>query len=228
MTPPKSFFLTEALSDYLLAHGAPLDDVQQWLIDETRERVPDRMGMQISPEQGAFMGLVAKLIGARRAVEVGTFTGYSSLCIARALPPDGTLLCCDVSEEWTAIARAGWAKAGVADRVELRIAPAIETLRSLPHDEVIDLAFVDADKAGYQSYYDELLPRLRANGLLLVDNTLWSGRVLDASAADDDTVAIRAFNDRVAADERVESTILTLGDGLTVIRKLVRRGAVTT
>ena len=216
---PKSFFLSDALSEYLLAHAPPVDEVQQWLIDETRARVPDQMGMQISPEQGAFMGLVTKLIGARRAVEVGTFTGYSSLCIAGALPADGSLLCCDISEEWTAIAREAWTKAAVNDRVELRVAPAIETLQSLPDDEVIDLAFVDADKSSYQLYYDELLPRLRANGLLLIDNSLWNGRVLDASVVDEDTVAIRAFNDRVAADERVESTILTLGDGLTIIRK---------
>jgi caffeoyl-CoA O-methyltransferase len=154
-----------------------------------------------------------------RAVEVGTFTGYSALCIARGLADDGRLLCCDVSEEWTAIGREAWKRAGVDGRIDLRIAPAIETLRALPTDEPIDLAFVDADKGGYAAYYEELLPRLRANGVILVDNTLWSGAVVDASRTDDDTEAIRAFNDMVAADERVESVILTIGDGLTLIRK---------
>jgi caffeoyl-CoA O-methyltransferase len=181
--------------------------------------VPDRKGMQISPEQGAFMTILTRMLGAREAVEIGTFTGYSSLSIARGLAPDGHLLCCDLSEEWTAMARAAWAKAGVEDVVELRIAPALETLRSLPGDPVIDLAFIDADKAGYVGYYEELLPRLRPNGVILVDNVLWSGRVFDPSVTDEDTAAIRAFNDQTAADPRVESTILTLGDGLTVIRK---------
>jgi caffeoyl-CoA O-methyltransferase len=219
MAAPKSFFLSSELSDYLLAHTAPVDDVQRWLIDETASRVPDRKGMQISPEQGTFMTILTRLLGAREAVEIGTFTGYSSLAIARGLGPDGHLLCCDVSEEWTAMARVAWAKAGVEDIVELRIAPALDTLRSLPRDPVIDLAFIDADKAGYAGYYEELLPRLRPNGVILVDNVLWSGRVFDPSVTDEDTAAIRAFNDQTAADPRVESTILTLGDGLMVIRK---------
>jgi hypothetical protein len=143
----------------------------------------------------------------------------TALCIARGLADGGRLLCCDVSEEWTAIGREAWKRAGVDDRIDLEIAPAIETLRGLPADEPIDLAFVDADKGGYVSYYQELLPRLRTNGVILVDNTLWSGAVVDEARTDDDTKAIREFNDMVAADARVESTILTIGDGLTLIRK---------
>jgi caffeoyl-CoA O-methyltransferase len=215
---PKSFFLTKPVHDYLVAHAAPLDDVQRDLIAET-----DALGgismMQIAPEQGAFMSLLTRLIGARNAIEVGTFTGYSAISIARGLSDDGTLLCCDVNEEWTAIARKYWERAGVDDKIELRIAPAIETLRSLPAGEQFDLAFIDADKANYPHYYEEILARLRRNGVILVDNTLWGGAVADSKATDDNTKAIRAFNDAVAVDERVESTILTVGDGLTLIRK---------
>jgi caffeoyl-CoA O-methyltransferase len=216
---PKSFFLTPEMHDYLLAHTSPVDEVQQWLIDETHDKVGDFSMMQISPEQGGFMSIFTRLLGVRRAVEVGTFTGYSALCIARGLVDGGTLLCCDVSEEWTAIGREAWKRAGVDDRIELQIAPAIETLRALPKDDPIDLAFIDADKPSYAGYYEELLERLRPNGVIFVDNTLWSGSVIDESKTDDNVQAIRAFNDMVAADARVESTILTLGDGLTLIRK---------
>jgi caffeoyl-CoA O-methyltransferase len=216
---PKSFFLGAAIAEYIVDHGNPPDDVQQWLIAETRSRFGDFQMMQISPEQGAFMQLLAAAIGARRAVEVGTFTGYSSLCIARGLGEAGRLLCCDVSEEFTSLARDAWKRAALDDRIELKIAPAIETLRSLPADDVIDLVFIDADKPSYASYYDELLPRLRVNGLILVDNTLWSGAVVDDGAQDDNTKAIRAFNDVVAADDRVEAAMLPLGDGLTLLRK---------
>ena len=215
---PKSFFLTKPVHDYLVAHAPPLDDVQRDLIAET-ETLGGISMMQIAPEQGAFMTLLTRLIGARRAIEVGTFTGYSAISIARGLSEDGTLLCCDVNEEWTAIARKYWERAGVDDRIELRIAPAIETLRSLPAGEQFDLAFIDADKPNYPHYYEEVLARLRRNGVILVDNTLWGGAVADSKATDDNTVAIRAFNDAVAADDRVESTILTVGDGLTLIRK---------
>ena len=216
---PKSFFLSPEIHEYLLDHATPVDDVQQWLIDETHARVSDWSMMQISPEQGAFMTMFTRIVGAHRAVEVGTFTGYSALCIARGLEDGGQLLCCDISEEWTAIGREAWKRAGVDDRIDLQIAPAIETLRALPKDEPIDLAFVDADKGGYASYYEEVLLRLRTNGVILVDNTLWSGSVIDPSRTDDDTNAIRAFNDMVAADDRVDSVILTIGDGLTLIRK---------
>jgi caffeoyl-CoA O-methyltransferase len=215
---PKSFFLTPEIHAYVVAHGTPPDEIQQALIDETAE-LP-LAGMQISPEQGAFMTMITRLIGARRAVEVGTFTGYSALAIARGLPADGRLLCCDVSEEWTNIARRAWARAGVDDQIELVLAPAVETLRALPTDEEIDLAFIDADKPSYAAYYEELLARLRPNGLIMVDNTLWAGRIIDAEAADDNTVALRAFNDMVAADNRVDVAQLTLGDGLTMVRKI--------
>jgi caffeoyl-CoA O-methyltransferase len=176
---PKSFFLTPAVHDYLLAHIPPLDDVQRDLITET-EALGDISIMQIAPEQGAFMTLLTRLIGARRAVEVGTFTGYSALCIVRGLAPDGTLLCCDVNEEWTAIARRYWERAGESHRIELRLAPAVETLRSLPETEHIDLAFIDADKTGYQDYWAELVPRVRPGGVLVADNVLYSGRIVDA------------------------------------------------
>ena len=179
----------------------------------------DLSQMQIAPEQGAFLTLLTRLVGARYAVEVGTFTGYSSLCIARGLPAGGHLLCCDVSEEWTAIARRAWATAGVADRIELRLAPAADTLRALPREETIDFAFIDADKPGYPVYYEEILARLRPNGVLLVDNVLWDGRVVRSDADDDNTKAIRAFNDMVAADDRVETVMLPIADGLTLCRK---------
>jgi caffeoyl-CoA O-methyltransferase len=215
---PKSFFLTKPVHDYLVAHAPHLDDVQRDLIAET-EALGGISMMQIAPEQGAFMTLLTRLLDARHAIEVGTFTGYSAISIARGLREDGTLLCCDVNEEWTAIARKYWERAGVDDKIELRIAPAIQTLRSLPAGERFDLAFIDADKPNYPAYYEEVLSRLRRNGVILVDNTLWGGAVVDAKATDDNTRAIRAFNDGVAADDRVESTILTVGDGLTLIRK---------
>jgi caffeoyl-CoA O-methyltransferase len=215
---PKSFFLTQAVHDYLVAHIPPLDDVQRDLIAET-EALGGISMMQIAPEQGAFMTLLTRLIGARRAVEVGTFTGYSALSISRGLPDDGTLLCCDVNEEWTAIARNYWERAGVDAKIELRIAPALDTLRSLPAGEQFDLAFIDADKENYPNYYEQVLARLRPNGVILVDNTLWMGAVIDPNATDEQTNTIRKFNDKLAADQRVESVILTVGDGLTLIRK---------
>jgi caffeoyl-CoA O-methyltransferase len=215
---PKSFLLTSELASYLVGHGTPPDAVQLALIEETRA-LGAVAGMQIAPEQGAFLTLLTRVIGARSAVEVGTFTGYSSLCIARGLPADGRLLCCDVSEEWTAMARRAWESAGVADRIDLRIAPGAETLRSLPLEATIDLAFIDADKPGYPVYYEEILARLRPNGVLLVDNVLWDGRVVQPDATDGNTVAIKAFNDMVAADDRVEAVMLPIADGLTLCRK---------
>jgi caffeoyl-CoA O-methyltransferase len=212
---PRSFLLTAELQAYLTANSIPVDEVQRELIAETAA-LGDISRMQVGPEQGAFFTLLCRAIGARRAVEVGTFTGYSGLCIARGLAPGGTLLCCDISEEWTAIARRAWQRAGVADRITLRLAPALETLRGLPAEPSIDLAFLDADKGGYRAYAEELIPRLRPGGLLLVDNVLWGGRVLDAAAADDDTRAIQAFNDWLAADPRVDCVMLPVGDGLTL------------
>jgi caffeoyl-CoA O-methyltransferase len=217
--PPKSFYLSAPIHEYLVAHGTPPDEAQRWLIDETKRQVPDRAMMQIAPEQGAFMTVLTRLLGVRQAVEVGTFTGYSALALARGLAPGGHLLCCDVSEEWTNLGRQAWERAGVSDRIELRLGPAIDTLRSLPAEETIDLAFIDADKRSYASYYEELLARLRPNGVILVDNTLWMGTVVDASVTDDDTKAIRAFNDAVAADDRVDAVQLPISDGLTLLRK---------
>jgi caffeoyl-CoA O-methyltransferase len=215
---PKSFHLSPAVHEYLIRHGTPPDAVQQELIEETK-RLGGISLMQIAPEQGAFMTMLARATGARRAVEVGTFTGYSSLCIARGLGPEGRLLCCDVSEEWTGIARRFWKKAGVADRIELRIGPAAETLAALPVEPTFDLAFIDADKGGYPVYYEEILKRLRPGGLILVDNVLWFGRVADPAADDEATRQIRSFNAKVAADPRVETVMLPIGDGLTILRK---------
>ena len=216
---PKSFFLSPEIHEYLLSHGQPPDPVQQSLISATAE-LGGVAGMQIAPEQGAFMTMLTRLIGATFAVEVGTFTGYSALCIARGLADGGRLLCCDVSEEWTAIGRQHWEQAGVASSIDLVIAPAVDTLSALPEEETIDLAFVDADKPNYPAYFEQLVRRLRPNGVILVDNVLWSGRVVDASDQDDNTVAIRAFNDLVAADPRVEGVMLPISDGLTLLRKL--------
>jgi caffeoyl-CoA O-methyltransferase len=199
---PKSFFLSPAISDYLVAHGTPPDEIQGRLIAETKT-LGAVAGMQIAPEQGAFLTILTRLIGARRAVEVGTFTGYSALCIARGLPADGHLLCCDVNDEWTSIGRRYWSEAGLAERIELRLAPAAETLRSLPGDTSFDLAFIDADKPNYG----------------LVDNVLWHGEVVDASRSDANVDAIRDFNDRIAGDDRVEAVMLPISDGLTLIRK---------
>ncbi len=217
MADPKSFFLAPPIHEYLVAHGTPPDDVQRRLIEETAG-LGRIAGMQIAPEQGAFMTILTRAIGAKRAVEVGTFTGYSALAIARGLPDDGHLLCCDVSEEWTAIGRRYWDEAGVGAKVELRLGPAVETLKALPDGESIDLAFIDADKPNYPNYYEALLPRLRRNGLILVDNVLWGGRIVDADG-DENTEALQAFNDLVAADDRVDAVMLPISDGLTILRK---------
>ncbi|MDP9335776.1 MAG: O-methyltransferase [Actinomycetota bacterium] len=216
--PPKSFLLSSELADYLVSHGTPPDAVQQALIEETAT-LGAVAGMQIAPEQGAFLTVLTRLIGARRAIEIGTFTGYSALCIARGLPADGRLVCCDVSEEWTAIGRRAWGEAGVADRIDLRIAPALETLAALPSDTTFDLAFIDADKPNYPNYFEALLPKIRSNGAILVDNVLWDGRVVKPDADDENTVAIRAFNDKVANDARVDAVMLPIADGLTLARK---------
>lgn len=215
MTDVRALTVTGELVDYAVAHGTWADDpVLTDLRDETAALGPVAT-MQIGPDQGQLLTLFARLVGARHAVEVGTFTGYSSLCIARGLAAGGTLLCCDVSEEWTALARRAWERAGMAGRIELRIAPALETLRSLPPEPAIDLAFIDADKGGYWEYWDELASRVRSGGVLLADNVLWSGRVADDDG-DDDTRAIREFNDRVAADDRVDVVVLPAFDGLTI------------
>jgi caffeoyl-CoA O-methyltransferase len=218
MPEPKTVAVTPEVHEYLVAHGTPPDAVQRSLIEAT-DALGAISGMQIAPEQGAFMTLLTKLVDARFAVEVGTFTGYSSICIARGLAPGGRLLCLDVSEEWTAVAREHWAQAGVDDRIELKLGPAADTLRALPADPPIDLAFIDADKPGYRTYYDEIVERLRPGGLVLLDNVLWGGAVVDPADTSENTVAIRAVNDHVAADDRVEVVMLPIADGLTIARK---------
>lgn len=215
---PKSFLLDEAMHAYILDHSLPLDDVQRALIAET-QALGGVGGMQIAPEQGAFLTILCAALGVRTAVEVGTFTGYSALCIARGLAPGGRLLCCDVSEEWTAIARRHWAAAGVADRIDLRIGPASQTLRELEDARHLDLAFVDADKAGYRDYVEQLIPRLRRGGVLLVDNVLWSGRVIGDEEDDGDLAHIRAFNDWLATTDAFDSVMLPIADGLTLARR---------
>jgi caffeoyl-CoA O-methyltransferase len=217
-TRDKFLPMDDALYDYMVAHRTPDDPVLHELREATA-RLTDDPAMQISPEEGTFLRVLAAVSGARRAVEVGTFTGYSSICIARGLAPGGRLLCCDVSEEWTSIARRHWEKAGLADRVELRLAPAAETLRALPEETVFDFAFIDADKAGYLTYYEEILKRLRPGGLIVVDNVLWHGDVVRPEVADESTQAIRQFNDHVAADGRVDAVMIPVSDGLTLARK---------
>jgi caffeoyl-CoA O-methyltransferase len=179
-------------------------------------------GMQISPEQGQFMALLVKLIGARRTLEIGVFTGYSALSVALALPDDGKIVACDVNEEWTTMARKFWQKAGVAHRIDLRLAPALQTLDALLAEGgagQYDFAFIDADKTGYAAYYERCLQLMRRGGLIAVDNTLWSGSVVDPSVQDDDTRALRAFNDQLHGDERIDLSLLPVGDGLTLARK---------
>ena len=213
----RSISLTDSLYQYLLDVSLREPPLLLALREETAQM--RQRSMQIAPEQGQFMALLARLVGARRCIEVGVFTGYSSLSVALALPDDGHIVACDVSEEWTSIARRHWSQAGLEDRIDLVIAPAAETLRALPADPPIDLAFIDADKPGYATYYEEIVPRLRPGGLVLLDNVLWSGRVADPAADDENTLAIRAVNDTVAADDRVEVVMLPIADGLTIARK---------
>jgi len=208
------------LTDYVDANWLRESPLKRRLRDETA-KMP-RAGMQISAHQGQQIGLLAHAIGVRRAVEVGTFTGYSSLCIAEALPADGKLWCCDVSEEWTGIARRYWKEAGLADRIELTIAPATKTLDWLLAQGLtgqLDLAFIDANKEDYDAYYERCLKLVRRGGLILVDNVLWSGTVADPSKQDADTVAIRALNAKLKADQRVDLALFAVGDGMTCALK---------
>jgi caffeoyl-CoA O-methyltransferase len=217
---PRSFLLTPELAEYVRAATEPADPVARELIEETAamaERGEASATMQIAPEQGAFLQLLTTALGARRAIEIGTFTGFSALCIARGLPADGSLLCLDISEEWTAVGRRYWARAGVDDRIELRLGDALASLRALPEEPTFDLAFVDADKTGYAAYVDELYPRLAPNGVVLLDNTLFSGKVL-APASDDDR-ALADLNVALVADPRWETVLLPVADGLTMLRK---------
>lgn len=211
--------ISPELHAYLVAHSSPVDEVLASLAEETRRRWPDSAGMQIGPEQGTFMTLLTRLSGARRGLEVGTFTGYSSICIARGLADGGRLTCCDVSEEWTSVARAYWDKAGVADRVDLRLGPALGTLRALPAAAGFDLAFIDADKGSYIAYWDEIVPRIRPGGIVLVDNAFSHGRVIDEANRDPVVQAVRDFNDHAVADDRMDLVMLPVGDGLTLARR---------
>lgn len=211
--------MTDRLYDYLLKVSLREPPLLAALRAETA-KLP-MAGMQISPEQGQFMALLAELIGARRAIEVGTFTGYSALCVAQALPPDGKLIACDISEEFTSVARRYWAKAGLADRIELRLAPALDTLKSLLAGGAgsFDFAFIDADKTQYDAYYEAILKLLRPGGLIAIDNVLWSGAVADGRKRDADTVALRALNEKLKTDKRISLSMLPIGDGLTLVRK---------
>ena len=216
----RSFLVTDAVRSYAVAHGSWRPDPVVRELQAETAKLGAAAGMQIGDDQGQLLTMLARLTGARRAVEVGTFTGYSSICIARGLAEGGSLLCCDISEEWTAIGRHAWASAGLADRIELRIGPALDTLRALPAAADLDLVFIDADKPGYAAYWAELVPRVRAGGLLLADNVLWSGQIADSEVTDADITALRAFNDLVASDDRVETVVLTAFDGLTIARRL--------
>ncbi|MEQ8964841.1 MAG: class I SAM-dependent methyltransferase [Azospirillaceae bacterium] len=211
----------DRLHAYLLEVSLRDTPLKARLREET-DTLGKAAGMQISPEQGQFMALMVKLTGARRIVEVGTFTGYSALCMAEAMPEDGRLVACDVSEDWTAVGRRYWAEAGVADRIDLRIAPAVDTLAALAGEGwagSVDLAFIDADKTNYERYYEALLGLLRPGGLIMVDNVLWNGAVADPEKDSEDTVALRAFNAARATDDRIDLSLLPIGDGLTLARK---------
>jgi caffeoyl-CoA O-methyltransferase len=208
--------VTSELHDYMVDHGMPLDAVARALVEETRA-LGGVSEMLTTADQAALMTMLTRLISARRAVEIGTFTGFSALAIARGLPDDGRLICLDVSEEWTSIGRRYWEKAGVADKIELRIGDAHASAAALPVGEPLDLAFVDAEKSGYIDYFEQLVPRIRPNGLLLFDNTLAGGRVVGVH--EHDPVDRKEFNAHIAKDERVEVVILGIGDGLTLVRK---------
>ncbi|NUS72066.1 MAG: SAM-dependent methyltransferase [Corynebacteriales bacterium] len=210
----QSLQMTPALHQYLVAHGTPPDDVQRDLMNETG--LMAEASMQIAPEQGAFLTVLTKLVNAKFAVEVGTFTGYSSISIARGLTEGGRLLCCDVSEEWTDIARRYWDRAGVTDRIDLKIAPALDTLRALPMERTIDFSFIDADKTGYSEYWEEIVTRTRPGGVIVVDNVLQNGRVIDPQSDSPSVQAIREFNTRVRVDDRVDIAMIPVADGLTI------------
>ena len=216
----RSISLTDSLYEYLLAVSLREPPLLRDLRNETAA-LPSA-GMQIAPEQGQFMALIARLMGARRCLELGVFTGYSALAVALALPEDGRIVACDVSEKWTAIARNYWRAAGVDHKIELRLAPAVQTLDALlaaGEGARFDMAFIDADKSNYLAYYERVLELLRPGGLVVVDNVLWDGRVIDPEVSDEETVAIRHFNEHLHADQRVDLSLVPVGDGLTLARK---------
>ena len=212
--------LTDELYDYLLRVSMREPEILRRLREETGDL--ERAGWQIGPEQGQFMALLVELTGARRTLEVGTFTGYSALVVALALPADGRVVACDISEKWTSVARRYWDEAGVAHMIDLRLGPAVQTLESLLGEgrrEDFDFAFIDADKVNYEAYYELALELVRPGGLIAVDNTLWHGRVIDPSSTDPDTEAIRRFNAKLKSDERVTLSLVPIGDGLSLARK---------
>ena len=207
--------LTDDVVAYVHRYGVREHPVLAGLRERTAP-LPES-NMQIGPDQGAFMAMLVRLTGARRVLEIGTFTGYSSTAMALALPPDGRITCLDVSKEWTDIAREAWTDAGVADKVELRLGPAVETLATVD-DDSYDLAFIDADKPSYDAYYEGCLRVVRPGGLILLDNVLWSGRVAASNDDDENTAFLRAINEKIATDERVDHVLLPLADGLTLAR----------
>jgi predicted O-methyltransferase YrrM len=216
----RTLSITDALAAYIVAHGVVEPPAMARLRVETAEH--PRAVMQISPEQGQFMRVLIELMGAKRAIEVGTFTGYSALAVALALPDDGQLICCDVTDEYAPIAKRAWAEAGVAHKIDLRIAPGADTLAFLlkqGRGGTFDFAFIDADKPGYGTYYDLLMELIRPGGLITLDNTLADGRVVDASNREEYALSIRAVNDRIAKDPRVTSCIVPIGDGFTMAVK---------
>jgi predicted O-methyltransferase YrrM len=213
------FAMSANIEDYVWAHTRETEVAQRLRTDTAA--LP-QAGMQIGPDQAAFLALLVRSIGAKRCIEIGTFTGYSALAVASALPSDGKLVCCDISAEWTAIARRYWNEAGVAGRIDLRLAPALDTLRDLLARDgagQYDFAFIDADKSAYDAYYEACLLLLRPGGLIALDNMLWSGAVADVAKCDPDTIALRTLNTKIHADARVEATLLTIGDGVMLVRK---------
>jgi len=216
----RSRFTDPAIAEYAAVHSTGPDTHQSALQAVTQEETGWAAAMQIGDDQAVLMEMIVRSMGAKSAVEVGTFTGYSALAVARGLGPDGRLLCCDISEEWTTIARKAWEEAGVAARIELRLGPGIDTLKSLEPVEQFDFAFIDADKTGYEAYYEEILLRLRPGGLMLLDNMLQGGRVVDSSAKDESVAAIRSLNEAIRHDDRVSVVLLPIGDGVSFVQKI--------
>ena len=219
MASTRRVIVSSDIAESVVAHSTARDEVQRELAQVTAERTGRAAGMQIGHDQALFMEMLTRAIGARRAIEIGTFTGYSSLAIARGLGPEGHLTCCDVSEEWTSTAREFWRRAGVEDRIDLRIAPALETIASFGAEVRFDLAFIDADKENYAAYLDALDPHLPAGAIVLIDNTLWSGAVLDPPSDDASAQALAALNDALVDGERFTVAMLTIGDGVTMLQK---------
>ena len=216
----KTLCVTEKLYEYMLAVSLREPEVLRRLRAETA--LEENANMQISPEQGQFMAMLVKLLSAKHTLDIGVYTGYSALCIALALPPDGRIIACDVNQEWTAVARRYWQKAGVSDKIDLRLAPARQTLDALleKRRDTFDFAFIDADKLSYNIYYEYCLQLIRPGGLIAIDNVLWNGAVADTAINDEDTVAIRDLNEKIQADGRVEISLVPIADGLTLARKI--------